>query len=1050
MAIITALVTATRVLASQGVKKAAVSGAKGLAKRKVKNFVTGKGKKKTKPGVSQRKGKGESRYTSAPGAIVRTGSSAVTPLVEGVSKTTQQSSSGESSGGGSVSEQLTRILGLTKTIDGIVKTQYSNQKKNAQKARVSAEKEKKREREESLESKGGLGLGGIGAAIGKAGEKFGIWNFFKNILLGGLLVGLLKNWDKINLAFTQLGEGIEGTLGGLKLFALTFVNAKPAIIKGFKNLKGFVSKAGSKVKGGFLRIGKAIKGLFSKVGNYLKKFIPNIIKRSVNAARAAGRAAQEGARRAPRALSRLFGLDTRSNKLGASKGGLNKLIGGGKGAGSIGLTRNVKRIRAKHGDEAARMFQGLIDNGMDPERAQRYVNKQIDSKKLTSRPMKGSAGGGIGGSQLVKGGLKQTSKRALIKFVGKGGAKVVLKTLSRIPIIGPLIVGVVSYLETGKMDQALFRAGGALLGGFLGSFIPIPVLGTLMGELVGEYVGDLFYTLIKGGGPEALGKRLEEDLKSILSTGKKAVEWVGNGISKFYKGIPKVQFPDLSEFEVKIPFTNFTKKINLNPFVYGPLNSLIKNTTGTGIQDLAFPNPIWWMNPLNIGEKVSLIQKSFFNGGEVKEGKVAKDDSSKSVTLKGQSKQISEDAMYLQEGVGYFDSKTQRFLGKSKKQAEATYRERQGDDAIPETEDHSEGEGLGGSVTTNFDFDPGKGDKSRRIFLHWSAGPHSKAFPAYHTTFLGSGKAVRGTPYGQDKGSHTAGANTNSVGLSVAAMGGAGVDENNFGSYAPTVAQLDAMTTEAAQLAYAWGWDAATVEKNVRTHGEWERYATQNGILPGDPQRWDLDKLKQSDPDIDTSKVLSSGGSKLRSMIKSKLAKLKSGKSSKKVDKSETQKAPKPAQTSSTSTTEDQIKDVSASEAKVDGATSSQTKKEESKKPVVMKRHWNETRIGKNKTQGGSGEMTSPDTFPPAPVLPSPAEISAQQSSPGASTSGIEREASYDLPEEGSTSFVPFVIPMQQGGESSSGSLGSSGSSKSSVLNSYHKQQILGSLFKQG
>ena len=1032
MAIITALVTATKVLASQGMKKAAISGAKGIVKKKAKNFVTGKGKKK-KPAAIQKRNKGRGGYTSEPGAIVRTGSSVVTPIVEGISKSTQKSSSDTSSGGnGSISEQLIRILGLTKTIDGIVKSQYKTQKENTKQARTATEKEKKREREEEKESKGSGIMSGIGGAIGAAGQKSGILNFLTNILLGGLVVGLLKNFDKIDKAFTELGEGMDGILGGIKMFALTFVNAKPAIIKGFKKLKGFVKNAGSGVKSGFLRIGKSIKSLFAKTGNYLKKFIPETVKKSFAAARAAARAGTEAAKNAPRALSRLFGLDTRSDKLGASKKGLDKLIGGGKGAGSIGLTRNVNRIRAKHGDEAARMFQGLIDNGMDPKRAQKYLNKQIDAGKLVSSPMRGSAGGGIGGSQIVKGGLKQTGKRALIKFVGKGGAKVVLKTLSRIPIIGPLIVGVVSYLETGKLDQALFRAGGALVGGFLGTFIPIPVLGTLMGELIGEYVGDLFYTLIKGDGAAAVGQKLQDDLKGVLSAGKAATEWVGNGMKEFYKGVPKFKLPTLP--------TKFG--IDLNNIAYGPLNALIKNLTGTGIQDIEFPNPIWWMNPTNIGEKLSLIQKSFFGGGDIKKAKVSEDKSVKPVMMsKSEFYNAGVEGTSLPDT---YEEYKRQFTGTTESTSAA-------DDVIPEAEAHSEGEGLGGSVTTNFDFNPGEGDKSRRIFLHWTAGSHSKAYPAYHTTFLGSGKAVRSTPYGQDKGSHTAEGNTNSVGLSVAAMGGAGVNENNFGSQPPTAAQLDAMTTEAAQLAYAWGWDASTVESNVRTHGEWERYATKNGILPGGPQRWDLDKLKQSDPDINVSKVLSSGGSKLRSMIKNKLAKLKSGGAPTKVGKPESQE-PKVEPTSSTSTTEDQIRDVSASEAKVDDTSSSQTeKKEEYKPPDMGSRHWNEVAIGKNKGQGRRGELISPDTFPPEKDSSSSAQISAQ-SSPGSSTSGIEREAYYDDPEQGSTTVIPFPIesPMKQDSGGGGSSSGASGFSKSGMLNSYHKQQFLGSLYKQG
>jgi len=176
----------------------------------------------------------------------------------------------------------------------------------------------------------------------------------------------------------------------------------------------------------------------------------------------------------------------------------------------------------------------------------------------------------------------------------------------------------------------------------------------------------------------------------------------------------------------------------------------------------------------------------------------------------------------------------------------------------------------GPAVQATSGFNPGKGDKTRKIFLHWTASDHSKNFNNYHTTFLGNGRAVRNRGYGVDGTEHTAGANTNSVGLSIAAMGGKGVNENKFGSFPPTSAQVSAMALEAARLAVAWGWDESTIEKNVRTHGEWERYATKSGILPGAPQRWDLDKLRQSDP-------MNSGGNKLRKMIKSYFKKLKAG-----------------------------------------------------------------------------------------------------------------------------------------------------------------------------
>jgi hypothetical protein len=180
----------------------------------------------------------------------------------------------------------------------------------------------------------------------------------------------------------------------------------------------------------------------------------------------------------------------------------------------------------------------------------------------------------------------------------------------------------------------------------------------------------------------------------------------------------------------------------------------------------------------------------------------------------------------------------------------------------------------GPAVKTTKGFNAGKGDKSRKIFLHWTASGYNSNFNNYHTTFLSDGTAIRNTKdYGIDKTEHTAGANTNSVGLSIAAMGktnGREATPSYFGRFPPTSAQVSAMALESARLAVSWGWDESTIDKNVMTHGEWERYATSTGKLPGRPQRWDLDKLRQGDK-------MNSGGDKLRKMIKSYFRKLKSG-----------------------------------------------------------------------------------------------------------------------------------------------------------------------------
>ena len=165
--------------------------------------------------------------------------------------------------------------------------------------------------------------------------------------------------------------------------------------------------------------------------------------------------------------------------------------------------------------------------------------------------------------------------------------------------------------------------------------------------------------------------------------------------------------------------------------------------------------------------------------------------------------------------------------------------------------------------------------KNRKIFLHWSAGGHGSDAGPYHQLFRSSG-APRSTNvnYGADLSEHTGGHNTDSVGLGVAAMlESPGAGHLGYTDW-PTGPQINALVNEAASLASAWGWTSGDVDKNVMTHGEWERHAVKNGILPPDVQRWDLDMLKDGPVThpgghFSTQKVYSKGGSQLRSKIKS-------------------------------------------------------------------------------------------------------------------------------------------------------------------------------------
>ena len=164
----------------------------------------------------------------------------------------------------------------------------------------------------------------------------------------------------------------------------------------------------------------------------------------------------------------------------------------------------------------------------------------------------------------------------------------------RIPILGPLIVGIVSMMTGDPPGQAMFKALGAAIGGAIGTFIPVPVLGTLIGETIGVYGGDLMYQLLFGGGAKAVGEKIKGDFKKVMDGGKQIFEWVKTGFGRFMEGLPK-------------------NKLKLAWFMF---------------------------NPTNIIDKVKLLGKAFFSREPMNPPKKdAKDkDKDKKDTKKGEVK----------------------------------------------------------------------------------------------------------------------------------------------------------------------------------------------------------------------------------------------------------------------------------------------------------------------------------------------------------------------------------------------------------------------------
>ena len=158
------------------------------------------------------------------------------------------------------------------------------------------------------------------------------------------------------------------------------------------------------------------------------------------------------------------------------------------------------------------------------------------------------------------------------------------KFFSKIPIVGPLVITIVSLLSGEPAGQAIFKAMGAALGGVAGSFIPIPILGTLIGETIGVFVGDLLYELIMGGGMEAVGQKLKDTLATALKGGKMVFDFFKNGFNNFIANFMEehsFKLPKILGVQVSLPGIGSTIPNPLalyNPMVVAPL--LIKSFFG--------------------------------------------------------------------------------------------------------------------------------------------------------------------------------------------------------------------------------------------------------------------------------------------------------------------------------------------------------------------------------------------------------------------------------------------------------------------------------------
>ena len=264
----------------------------------------------------------------------------------------------------------------------------------------------------------------------------------------------------------------------------------------------------------------------------------------------------------------------------------------------------------------AKFGKVIIDTIKNAFRAAKNIIKNAGKlvAKLFPNVAKGATKLFQAGKGLVTKGLSKVGGFAA-KIFGKAsgviapafkGAKPFLsKFFGKIPIVGPLVVTIVSLLSGEPASQAIFKGLGAALGGALGTFIPIPILGTLIGETIGVFVGDLIYELLMGGGIQAVGQKLKDTFMTIFKGGKAVANWLGGGIKAFIKNVLTTDPINVPEGGgVRSLLTRGTKKLGLYGFLEG-----LGFAGGKDGQIDKFFNPLNLLNPFKF---YPLLFKSFF------------------------------------------------------------------------------------------------------------------------------------------------------------------------------------------------------------------------------------------------------------------------------------------------------------------------------------------------------------------------------------------------------------------------------------------------------
>ena len=487
----------------------AVGGAvKGGAKKIATNKLLGRGKKK--PQKPQAEGgeqeKGGALAIRPTTSLVPAGPSAIVPVGGDLGK------AGKGGGGGGVKETLIRVQTKIVTVESLMRSSHLMRKRQLSDQHKTDEKAENKAEEKALEKvkqpKEGKKLKMPGQVKSLLGKVFG---FFTTMMFGWLAIRLVPLLPKLLPVMKALGWIVDRFIDALLLvvqglaividFGYKLVDALGGWVKntfgeeGAKKFETFMGNLKDLI-GGFL--------VWKIIG---KKIFDSIVANI----RSVWRAVTGGIRKAWVMIRRMVGRHVRQffGNLVKRTGGILK--GAGRGILNVG-----KGLLSKAG--------GLLSKG-------------------------GGALAKTGGAKVVAkvGGwaAKMFGKAASIIAPALKAATPAIKGFAgRIPILGPLIVALVSLMSGEPVGQALFKGIGAALGGALGTFIPIPFVGTLLGEAFGAFVGDLLYYIIIKRDPKKAFEVLKQTLMGIFKAGEFVFNFFKDGIGRFIENFPTIPIPD--------------------------------------------------------------------------------------------------------------------------------------------------------------------------------------------------------------------------------------------------------------------------------------------------------------------------------------------------------------------------------------------------------------------------------------------------------------------------------------------------------------------------